>query len=381
MGHSPIYLFIEVGNGVPYGGTKARGIIMERILVINPGATSTKIAVFDGEQPVFKKTMEHHGDDLKKFDRIYAQRDYRRELVLTALAEAGVQLASLSAVVGRGGLMKPLTSGTYTVNEKMVHDLEFAAQGEHASNLGAALSLDLAKQLKIPAFIVDPVSVDELEPVARISGLPELPRVSLVHALNHKAVARKVAAAKGRRYQDLNLVVAHLGTGISVAAHAKGRMIDVSNGKDEGAFSPDRCAGLPSTLLMKLCYSGKYTLKELALKTMGEGGMYAYLGTRDVRTAEQMAAAGNEQASLVLDAMAYQVVKEIGAMASVMAGEVDYIVLTGGIAYSQRIVGAVESRVKFIAPVEVVPGEEELESLAGGALRVLRGEEKAKIYE
>jgi butyrate kinase len=354
---------------------------MERILVINPGATSTKIAVFDGEQPVFKKTVEHHGDDLKKYDRVFAQRAYRLELVLTALAEAGIELTSLTAVVGRGGLMKPMTSGTYAVNDAMVHDLEFAAQGEHASNLGAALSLDLAKRLSIPAFIVDPVSVDEMEDVARISGLPELPRVSLVHALNHKAVARKVAAAKGRRYQDLNMVVAHLGTGISVAAHKKGRMIDVSNGKDEGAFSPDRCAGLPSTLLMKLCYSGKYTLKELSVKTMGEGGLFAYLGTRDVRTAEQMAADGNGQASLVLDAMAYQVAKEIAAMAAVLAGEVDYIVLTGGIAYSKRIVEAVESRVKFIAPVVVAAGEEEMESLACGALRVLRGEEAAREYK
>lgn len=354
---------------------------MERILVINPGATSTKIAVFDGEKPVFKKTVEHHGDDLKKFDRIFAQRAYRRELVLTALAEAGIKPESLSAVVGRGGLMKPLTSGTYAVNDQMVHDLEFAAQGEHASNLGAALSLDLARERGIPAFIVDPVSIDEFEDVARLSGLPELPRVSLVHALNHKAVARKVAAAKGRRYEELNLVVAHLGTGISVAAHKKGRMVDVSNGKDEGAFSPDRCGGLPSTMLLKLCYSGKYTLKELSVKTLGEGGMYAYLGTRDVRAAEQMAAAGDGKASLVLDAMAYQVAKEISAMAAVLAGEVDYVVLTGGIAYSQRIVGAVEGRVKFIAPVVVAPGEEEMESLACGALRVLRGEEAAKVYE
>lgn len=354
---------------------------MERILVINPGATSTKLAVFDGEQPRFKKTVEHHGDELKGFARIFDQEGYRFELILKTLAAAGVELASLDAVVARGGLMKPLVSGTYEVNAQMVDDLEHRPQGEHASNLGAALALDLARKLSIPAYIVDPVSIDELEDVARVSGMPELPRVSLVHALNHKAVARKVAAEKGRRYEELNLVVAHLGTGISVAAHCKGRMIDVSNGKDEGAFSPDRCAGLPATLLMKLCYSGRYTAQELAAKMMGSGGMFAYIGTRDVREAERMAAEGNAQADLVLEAMAYQVAKEVAAMAAVLAGDVDYVVMTGGIAYSQRIVAAVSRRVAFVAPVVVSPGEEEMEALAAGALRVLRGEEKAKIYQ
>ncbi len=354
---------------------------MERILAINPGATSTKVAVFEGEKPLFKKTVEHHGDELKAFARIFDQKQYRLNLILKTLAEVNIAQESLSAVVGRGGLMKPMTSGTYEVNEQMVDDLEHRPQGEHASNLGAALAFDLAKKLGIPAFIVDPVSVDEMEDVARISGLPELPRISLVHALNHKAVARKVAAEKGRRYEELNLVVAHLGSGISVAAHRKGRMIDVSNGKDEGAFSPDRCAGLPSTLLMKLCYSGKYTAKELAVRMMGSGGMFAYLGTRDIREAEKMAAEGNDQASLVLDAMAYQSAKEIGAMATVLDGEVDYIILTGGIAHSKRIVAAITKRVKFIAPVVVSPGEEELEALVMGALRVLRGEEQAKVYK
>ena len=220
-----------------------------------------------------------------------------------------------------------------------------------------------------------------MEDVARISGLPELPRVSLVHALNHKAVARKVAAEKGRRYEDLNLVVAHLGSGISTAAHRKGRMIDLSNGKDEGAFAPDRCAGLPSTLLIKLCYSGKYTEQQLMRIMMGGGGMYAYTGTKDVREAEKLAAEGSAQADLVLDAMAYQVAKAIGEMAVVLEGEVDYIVLTGGVAHSQRITAAITRRVKFIAPVVVSPGEEEMESLAMGALRVLRGEEKAKVYK
>lgn len=353
---------------------------MERILAINPGNTSTKLAVYEGDKPLFKKTVEHHGDELKGFTSVFAQEGYRLELIVKALAEAGIAPASLSATVGRGGLMKPMVSGTYEVNDLMVDDLKHRPQGEHASNLGAALALAIARKVSIPAYIVDPVSVDEMEAVARISGLPELPRVSLVHALNHKAVARKVAAEKGRRYDELNMVVAHLGTGISTAAHRKGRMIDVSNGKDEGAFSPDRCAGLPATLLMKLCYSGKYSEQELMRIAMGGGGMYAYIGTKDVREAEKRAAEGDAQADLVLDAMAYQVAKAIGEMATVLAGEVDYVVLTGGIAYSQRITDAIARRVKFVAPVVVSPGEEEMESLAMGALRVLRGEEQAKVY-
>lgn len=353
---------------------------MERILAINPGATSTKFAVFEGEQALLKKTVEHHGDELKGFARVYDQHGYRLDLVLAALAEAGIALESLNAVVGRGGLLKPLTGGTYAVNEAMAEDLKQAARGEHASNLGAVMAKELADKLGIPAFIVDPVSVDEIEDVARISGLPELPRVSFSHALNTKAVARKVAAEKGTRYEDINMVVAHLGTGISVTAHRDGRMIDVNNAKEEGPFSPDRCGGLPASLLVKLCYSGKYTLKEMTDKLMSSGGMYAYLGTKDVREAEKMAAAGDAQAGLVLDAMAYQTAKEIGAMAAVLGGDVDYVVLTGGIAYSRRIVDAITEKVRFIAPVAVSPGEEELEALAGGAARVLRGEETAKVY-
>ncbi|HWQ61746.1 MAG TPA: butyrate kinase [Negativicutes bacterium] len=359
----------------------ARRFVVERILAINPGATSTKVAVFEGDKPLFKKTVEHHGDDLKGFIRVFDQEGYRLDLILRTLAEAGIALDSLNATVGRGGLMKPLVSGTYEVNDLMVDDLKNRPQGEHASNLGAALALDIGRKLSVPAYIVDPVSVDEMEDVARISGLPELPRVSLVHALNHKAVARKVAKEKGRRYEDLNLVLAHLGSGISIAAHRKGRMVDVSNGKDEGAFATDRCAGLPSTTLIKLCYSGKYGEQELQRLVMGAGGLYAYIGTRDVREAEKRAAEGDAQADLVLDALAYQVSKVIGEMAAVLEGDIDYIVLTGGIAYSQRITAAITRRVKFIAPVVVSPGEEEMESLAMGALRVLRGEEQAKVYK
>jgi butyrate kinase len=260
----------------------------------------------------------------------------------------------------------------------MLADLEHAR--EHASNLGAILADRIAFPLGIQAFIVDPVSVDELEPEARISGLPELPRLSFSHALNSKAVARRVAGTLSRSYFDCNFVVAHLGTGISITAHRKGRMVDVNGAEEEGPFSPARAAGLPSLSLMKLCYSGRYTEQELHARMVGSGGLYAHLGTRDVREAEKRAGVGDAQASLVLKVMAYKIAKEIGAMATVLAGKVDRIIITGGVAYSEQLVRAVTERVSFIAPVQVLPGEEELEALAEGAFRVLNGEEFAKIY-
>lgn len=354
---------------------------MERILVINPGATSTKYAVFDGEKALLRKTVDHQGDDLKNFARVFDQYEYRLKLILDALKEADISLESLNAVVGRGGLLKPLKGGTYAVNELMVEDMKKAERGEHASNLGSVMAFNLGCRLGIPAFIVDPVSVDEMDDVARISGLPELERVSMCHTLNTKAVARKVAKDMGKRYEDLNMVVAHLGTGVSVSPHRKGKMIDINNAKEEGPFSPDRCGGLPAMALAKLCFSGKYTERQLLGRMMSEGGVQAYLGTKDLRVAEKMAAEGDQKADLVLQALAYQVAKEIGAMAATLCGEVDRIVLTGGIAHSKRIVEDITRRVKFIADVSVVPGEEELEALCGGALRVLRGEEKAQEYK
>ncbi|SNS40422.1 butyrate kinase [Anaerovirgula multivorans] len=351
-----------------------------RILAINPGATSTKIAVYEEETLLFKKTVEHSVKDLEKYTKIFDQYEYRLELVLQALKEENTELENLAAIVGRGGLLKPLAGGTYQVTEKMVEDLKKAEQGEHASNLGAVMALNLANQLNISAFIVDPVSVDEIEPVARVSGLADLKRISLSHALNMKAVARKVAKEMGKKYEEVNFVVVHLGTGVSVTPHKKGKMIDVNNAKAEGPFSPDRCGGLPVDQLVKLCFSGKYSYDELKEKLGSKGGLYSYFGTMDVREVEGMANNGNQQADIVLDALAYQVAKEIGAMSAVLMGEVDRIILTGGIAYSKRIVDDIIKRVKFIAPVEVVPGEEELESLVFGALRVIRGEEKAATY-
>lgn len=350
------------------------------LLVINPGATSTKFAVYEGETLRFKQTVEHSAEETGRFANVIDQHSYRLALILDEMNKHGLNKSDLSAVVARGGLLKPLDGGTYAVDAAMVDDLQQAKFGEHASNLGAIMAHDLADSLAIPAFIVDPVSVDELEPVARISGLPELPRVSLSHALNMKAVARKTAQEMGKAYEEVNFIVAHLGTGVSVTPHRRGRMIDVNNAKEEGPFSPDRCGGLPATHLMKLCYSGKYSFAEMKEMLGSKGGVYSYLGTTDIREAFQMADAGNAQAAIVLDALAYQVAKEIGAMAAVLEGAVDRIILTGGIAYSERIVEAISRRVQFIAPVVVKPGEEELEALAFGALRVLRGEEAAKTY-
>ena len=354
---------------------------MKRVLAINPGATSTKYAVFEGETVLLKKTLEHQGFELQSFENVFDQYHYRLELITAGLAEAQIPLHSLHAVVGRGGLLKPLGGGTYEVSQQMVDDLEKAEQGEHASNLGGVMAYNLAKELGIPAFIVDPVSVDEMEPEARLSGFPELPRISMSHALNSKAVARKIAKEMGKKYDEVNFVVVHLGTGISVSSHKKGRMIDVNNAKEDGPFSPDRCGGLPAQMLAKLCFSGKYTYGELMSRIMGSGGMYAYLGTKDVREAEKRAANGDKEADVVLGAMAYQIAKEIGAMSVVLAGAVDGIILTGGIAYSQRIVEEISRRVKFIAPILVMPGEEELESLVEGAIRVLQGEEQARTYQ
>ena len=307
---------------------------MERILAVNPGATSTKFAVFEGETVLVKKTVEHHGDELKAFSRVFDQYPYRIDLLRRELTEAGIELSSLHAVVGRGGLMKPLDGGTYQVNETMVQEMEKAERGEHASNLGSVIAYTLGRELGIPAFIVDPVSVDELEPVARISGSPWFDRVSMTHALNMKAVARKVAAELGKKYEETNLVVAHLGTGVSLSAHQGGRMIDIVDGKDEGPFAPDRCGNVPCSQLVKLCFSGKYSEQEVKAGLFGSGGLHAYLGTKDIRQVKKMAEAGDAKAALLLDALAYQVAKSIGSLATVLKGKIDRIVLTGGMAYA-----------------------------------------------
>jgi len=350
---------------------------------MNPGSTSTKIAVFDDEQPLFTETLRHSADQVGRYDRVFDQYGFRRDLILSFLADRSIPLSSLSAVVGRGGLLRPIPGGVYAVNAAMRRDLEEAPYGEHASNLGALLADEIARSAGpgVPAFIVDPVVVDEMEPVARLSGMPGMPRRSIFHALNQKATARRAARDLGRPYEALNLVVVHLGGGVTVGAHRQGRVIDVNNGLDgEGPFSPERAGTLPSLGLVHLSFSWRYTLPEISRMLVGKGGLVAHLGTNDAREVEQRIAQGDAQAERIYRAMAYQVGKETGRAAVALAGQVDQIVLTGGLAHSQLLTGWITQQVGWIAPVAVYPGEDEMQALAEGALRVLRGEEVAREY-
>lgn len=353
------------------------------ILCINPGSTSTKVAVFANEQLLLEDSLSHSTAELAPFARIGEQYAFRRQVITDFLAARGFDIKQLGAVVGRGGLLKPIASGTYRVTDAMVRDLTAAKRGEHASNLGGLLARDLADILGIPAFIVDPVVVDELQSEARLSGHPAIERRSIFHALNQKAVAKRYALARGAEYTSLNFIVAHLGGGISVGAHCKGKVVDVNNALDgEGPFSPERSGGLPSGDLAKLCFSGKYSHEDVKKMLTGQGGLVAYLGTNDGREVRRRMEAGDNQAGLVFKAMAYQVAKEIGAMAAVLCGQVDVIILTGGLAYDQTyLVPWITDAVGFIAPIEVMPGEGEMTALCAGGLCVLRGEETARIYE
>lgn len=353
---------------------------MFTILAINPGSTSTKIALYHDDHCSFTHTIEHHHEDLASFSAIVEQGDYRREAVLKALAEKGCNLQHISALVVRGGLLKPLAGGVYALNKKMVADLQAGRYGEHASNLGAILALPLAKELGIPAFTVDPVTVDEFIEPARYSGLQGIPRLSMSHALNMKAVARRAAAGLGKAYMDVNLVVAHLGSGISVSAHRRGKMIDVNNANNEGPFSLERCGTLPAVALIQLCYSGRYDLRQAVSLVTAKGGIFSYLGTKNFREVEKNALAGDIKTQRVVEAMVYQVAKEIGAMAAVLDGDVQRIILTGGMAHASLVTDPLTQKVSFIAPVLVMAGEEELAALALGALRVLRGQETPHLY-
>lgn len=353
---------------------------MKRILAINPGSTSTKVALYADKQMMISETLNHPVSEIQQYERVQDQFEFRRNVILEFLNENGISLESLDAVVGRGGLLPPVKSGAYRVNEAMVDRLKNRPVVEHASNLGALIAYEIAIKTGIPAFIYDSVAVDEMADVARVSGLPEIERSSFSHALNARAMAHKVAEKAGKRYDEMNLIVAHLGGGISVTAHEKGRMIDV-NSDDEGAFSPERSGRVPSNKLVELCFGGDYDRKTMKKKMRGKGGLTAYLGTVDAREVEKMIADGNEEAALVYEAMAYQVAKAIGELATVLKGRIDTIVLTGGIAYSEMIVNWILERVDFLAPVEVLAGENELESLALGALRVLNGEEEARVYQ
>ena len=350
-----------------------------RILVINPGSTSTKVGLYDDEQLIFSESIHHSPEELTRFASLMDQKDFRKDEVLKILKDHNIKLSSLDAVVGRGGVLKPIEAGTYKVNDVMINDLTHA-RVEHASNLGAIIAREIAKPLNIPAFIADPVSVDEFEDIARISGLKEIKRLSLLHTLNIRANAYRYAREHNKKFSELNLVVAHLGGGISVVPIKNGRIVDVNNANEGGPFSPERAGGLPSINIVEMSFSEKYTLKELKKLLTKRGGMVSYLDTNDMKEVVSKVKSGDKYAKLIFDAMCYQISKEIAAMATVLKGNVEAIILTGGVSYNKELTDEIEKRVGWIASVLVYPGEKELEALAFAVLRVFKGEEKSKEY-
>lgn len=350
-----------------------------KIFVINPGSTSTKVALFDDEKTVWAAGAHHPAAELAAFHHAIEQYEYRRDFILRLLAEAGIPL-DFDAVIARGGLLKPTPGGVYAINEQMKYDLVHARM-EHACNLGALIADEIARQCHCPAYIADPEVVDELQPVARFTGIPEIERISIFHALNSKAVSRRYAASIGQHYEELNLIVVHLGGGISVGAHCKGRVIDVNNALNgDGPFSPERAGTMPGDQLAELCFSGKYTLKQVKKLLNGKGGLTAHLGTNDVVTIARKASEGEEPYKGVLDSMLYTVAKQVGAMYVTLRGRVDAIILTGGIAHSDYCVAGLKEQIDYLAPVVLMPGEDEMGSLAYNALGALRGELPLQVY-
>ena len=350
-------------------------------LIINPASTSTKIGVFEDETLLFEETLRHSTEEISKYATIFDQKDFRKNIIIDLLKSKEFDVKSLGMVVGRGGMLKPIPGGTYACTDALVKDLEVGVSGQHASNLGGILAREIADEIGVPSFIVDPVVVDELMPIARYSGVPELPRVSIFHALNQKAVAKRYAKETGKKYEDLNLIVVHMGGGVSVGPHKNGKVIDIFNALDgDGAFSPERSGAVPVGALVKMCFSGEYTQAEVYKKLVGNGGFNAYVGTNDMRDVEKMVNEGNEKAAEVRDAFILQMSKNIGAMATVLEGKVDQIIVTGGIAYDKYVVAKLKERCEWIAPFTVYPGEDELLALVQGGLRVLNGEEEAKNY-
>ncbi|MCD8130029.1 MAG: butyrate kinase [Lachnospiraceae bacterium] len=350
-------------------------------LIINPGSTSTKIGVFEDETLLFEETLRHTTEEIAQFPMIVDQKDFRKKIITDLLESKNFDIKSLDVVVGRGGMLKPIPGGTYAVTEDLLEDLKVGVQGQHASNLGGILAREIADEIGVPSYIVDPVVVDELMPIARYSGHPDLPRTSVFHALNQKAVAKRYAKEVGKSYEELRLIGVHMGGGVSVAAHEYGRVVDVFNALDgDGAFSPERAGAVPVGKLIGLCFSGKYTEKEVRKMLTGNGGFNAYLGTNDMREVTKRANEGDEKAKEAKEAFLLQVSKDIGSMACVLNGKVDQIIVTGGIAYGEDVVAGLKERCGWIAPFTVYPGEDELLALAQGALRVLNGEEEAKVY-
>lgn len=353
------------------------------ILVINPGSTSTKIAVFQNNRPVFQKSIQHSQEDLAPFKRVTDQYEYRKEIILNELIDAGIDIGKISIIVGRGGLVKPIESGVYEVNQAMIDDLKSNKTVEHASNLGGLIAHDLASRITgARAFIADPIVVDELADLARFAGHPKFRRDSIFHALNQKAVARTYANSIGKKYTDLNLIVAHLGGGISVGVHEKGRVVDVNQGLDgEGPFSPERSGTLPVGQLITMCFSNEFTEEEIRKMVVGQGGLVAYLGTSAANQIEERIHDGDQYAKLVYEAMAYQVAKEIGACSVVLKGQVDAILVTGGIAFNELFIQLLTYRIAWISQIRVFPGEDEMRALALNVLMVINGELEPKIYK
>jgi butyrate kinase len=352
-----------------------------KLLIINPGSTSTKIGVYEDEKELFEETLRHTNEEIKKYDTIYDQFRFRKDVISKVLKEKNFDIKTLSAVVGRGGMLKPVEGGTYKVNSAMVEDLKIGVQGQHASNLGGIIAQSIADALNIPSYIVDPVVTDELADIARLSGVPELPRKSKFHALNQKAVAKRYGKESGKGYENLNLVVVHMGGGVSVGAHKNGRVVEVNNALDgDGPFSPERAGSVPVGDLIKMCFSGKYSEAEMYGKIVGKGGFVGYLNTNDVKDVIDKMEAGDKECEKIYKAFVYQISKAIGEMSVVLEGKVDQIIFTGGIAYSPTLVPYLKSKVDWIAPVTIYPGEDELLALAQGAIRVLDGEEEIKIY-
>ncbi|MDR0363498.1 MAG: butyrate kinase [Bacteroidales bacterium] len=354
----------------------------KRVLAINPGSTSTKIAVYEGNKAIFLTTIRHTAEELQDFDAITDQFTFRKDLILQELQNANIDIHSIDIIVGRGGLVKPIESGVYEVNERMVDDLFKGVTGQHASNLGGLIAQDIVKDLNgVKAYIADPVVVDELQDVARLSGHPDIPRISIFHALNQKAIARSYANAIQKKYEDLNLIVVHLGGGVSVGAHKKGRVIDVNNAlQGDGPYSPERSGGLPALQLSQICFSGKVTQQDVAKMITGKGGYVAYLGTNNAYDVGQSALKGDRYSALVQDGLSYQTCKEIGAMATVLEGKVDAILVTGGIAHNATVIDYIKKHAEFIAPIHVYPGEDEMYALAANGLMVLNGEIIPKTY-
>ena len=355
---------------------------LRQILVINPGSTTTKIAVYENTKVIFLKSIPHSIEDLKNYKRVTDQYAFRKKVVLHELKHAHIEINKIEVVVGRGGLLRPIKSGIYSINDRMKKDLREGILGEHASNLGGLIADNIARSLpNAKAYIADPVVVDEMEEVARIAGHPDFKRISIFHALNQKATARAYARLLNSKYEDLNLIITHMGGGISIGAHLRGRVIDVNNALDgEGPFSPERTGTLPVGQLIKKCFEEDMTIEQVKKMVTGEGGLMAYFGTNSAYQIELMALDGDLKARFIQDAMSYQVAKEIGAMATVLRGDVDAIILTGGIANNPMVVEYIKKMVGYIAPVIIYPGEDEMHALAMNGLMVLKGEVIPKEY-